>query len=225
MGCGKRAARSRKRSARGPTRFSLPTRRREVPAEGRRRERHHFRRWRADRTGPKRPPRAHAHRARDGAWHAYYHSGDGAGTGHSEPCQAGSPLPADSTGQCRPYSAGWTGCDGRGPVVGANRDERHRRCPRRHLRAEGRAGRGNQRRRRSQGNRSGSAVGGRLTPPAGCQPAPPAIIGGRRADFQSAAGCQPAALLARVKGTGGWTHVGDRRISHLRAFSREATNY
>src|ERR1035438_970618 len=128
------------------TRFSLPTDRREFPEKGRRRERHHFRRWWADRPGPKRPPRADTHRARDRAWHAYYNSGNGAGTGHSNPRQAGPPLPANSTGWYGPYSAGRTGRDGCRPIVGTNRDGRHRRCPRRHLCAEGRAGRGNQRR-------------------------------------------------------------------------------
>ena len=50
-----------------------------------------------------------------------------------------------------------------GPSVGTNRDGRHRRCPRRHMCAEGRGRRRDQRRRRSQGDRSGAAVGGRLT--------------------------------------------------------------
>lgn len=161
--CGKRAARSGKKNARGPTGFSLPTDRREFPEKGRRRERHRLRRRRADRPGPKRPPSAHTHRARDTVRHAYHNSSDGAGTGHADPCQAGSPLPAHSTGRYGPYSAGRTGRDSCRPVVGTERDGRHRRCPRRHLCAEGRAGRGNQLRPRSQGNRSGAAVGGRLT--------------------------------------------------------------
>jgi len=70
------------------------------------------------------------------------------------------PHPAGRHG---PKSARRPGCDGCRPAVDTNRDGRHRRCPRRRLCAESRAGRGNQRRRRSQGNRSGTAVGGRLT--------------------------------------------------------------
>jgi hypothetical protein len=161
--CSNRAARLPKRSAHGLMRSSRPTNRREFPENGRRRERHHLRRRRTDLRGPKRPPRAHTDRARDRAWLPYYNSSNGFGTGPSQPSQAGPPLPANSAALYGPCSAGRTGRDGCRSIIGTNRHGRHRRCPRRHLRAKGRAGRGNQRRRRSQANRSRVAVSARLT--------------------------------------------------------------
>lgn len=73
MHCSKRAGRSRKRSACGPTRFSRRRDKRATPEGERLRERHYFRRRRADRTGSKRSPGA-------------------------EPCKAGSPRQVNSTG-------------------------------------------------------------------------------------------------------------------------------
>ena len=62
-----------------------------------------------------------------------------------------------------PHCARRTGRNGCRPFVGTNGHGRHRRCPRRRLCPEGRAGRRDQRRRRSQANRPRAAIGGRVS--------------------------------------------------------------